>query len=340
MHLEDNTNNINNYRGSKVILPIKVPFQNRLDENQVKVSRKSLTTLQVNMGKLCNQACTHCHVEASPDRKEIMTAKTVKRILSLLGESPEMKIVDITGGAPEMCPSFKTLVRGCKKLGKEIIDRCNLTVLLGKGQEETPQFLVDNNVKIIASLPCYLEENVDSQRGKGAHKKSVQALKMLNQLGYGKVETGLTLNLVYNPLGAFLPPDQRTLEQAYKTRLKEDLDIEFNQLFTITNMPIKRFAHLLEINNELSAYMKTLSDNFNKNAACNVMCKDLISIGWDGQIYDCDFNQMLEIPVNDKQKTIFDIENFNETIGKIAFGDHCYGCTAGAGSSCTGALAA
>ena len=323
-----------------MILPIKVPFLNRLDEDQVKVSRKSLTTLQINMGKLCNQACTHCHVEASRDRKEIMTDETMERVLSLLGKSPEIKIVDITGGAPEMCPSFKALVTGCQKLEKEIIDRCNLTVLLEKGQEATPQFLKDNNVRIIASLPCYLEENVDNQRGKGVHRKSIQALKMLNQMGYGKIGTNLILNLVYNPLGAFLPPDQRTLEQAYKTRLKEDLDIEFNQLFTITNMPIKRFANLLVINNELSNYMKTLSDNFNKYAACNVMCKDLISIGWDGQIYDCDFNQMLEIPVNGKRKTIFEIENFNETIGKIAFDDHCYGCTAGAGSSCTGTLAA
>ncbi|MCK5542744.1 MAG: arsenosugar biosynthesis radical SAM protein ArsS [Desulfobacterales bacterium] len=333
-------NNINHYQEPTLILPIKVPFQNKLDENQVKVSRTSLTTLQINMGKLCNQACTHCHVEAGRDRKEIMTAEVVERILFLLGENPEIKIVDITGGAPEMCPSFKALVKGCRNLGKEIIDRCNLTVLFEKDQETTPQFLVENNVRIIASLPCYLEENVDTQRGKGAHKKSIQALKMLNRMGYGKAGTGLILNLVYNPLGAFLPPDQKTLEEAYKTRLKEDLDIEFNQLFTITNMPIKRFARLLEINNELSSYMKTLSDNFNKNAAVNVMCKDLISIGWDGQIYDCDFNQMLEIPVNGKKRTIFDIQNFNETFGCIAFSNHCYGCTAGAGSSCTGALAA
>ncbi len=323
-----------------MILPTKVSFQSKLDENKVKVSRTSLSTLQVNMGKLCNQSCTHCHVEAGPNRKEIMTQETVERILFLLEKSPEIKIIDITGGAPEICPSFKALVEGCRKLGKEIIDRCNLTVLLEKGQETTAQFLKANNVRIIASLPCYLEENVDNQRGKGAHGKSIIALKMLNQLGYGKIETGLILNLVYNPLGAFLPPDQKTLEGVYKTRLKKDLNIEFNQLFTITNMPIKRFASLLEIKNELSTYMKTLSDNFNKEAACNIMCKDLISIGFDGQIYDCDFNQMLEIPVNNKKRTIFDIDDFSETIGNIAFGDHCYGCTAGAGSSCTGVLAA
>ncbi len=334
------TNDINDYMGPNLILPTKVSFKNKLDENKVKVSRASITTLQVNMGKLCNQSCTHCHVEAGPNRKEIMTQETVDRILFLLEQSPEIKIVDITGGAPEICPSFKELVNGCKKLGKEIIDRCNLTVLLEKGQETTAQFLQDNNVSIIASLPCYLEENVDNQRGKGAHKKSIEALKILNQLGYGKEGTGLILNLVYNPLGAFLPPDQKTLEGVYKTRLKEDLDIEFNQLFTITNMPIKRFANFLEIHNELSIYMKTLIDNFNKEAACNIMCKDLISIGYDGQIYDCDFNQMLEIPVNNKKRTIFDIENFNETFGDIAFGDHCYGCTAGRGSSCTGTLAA
>ncbi len=337
MHI---TNDINEYMETNLILPTEISFKSKLDENKVRVSRTSLTTLQINMGKLCNQSCAHCHVDAGPNRTEIMTRETVERILFLLEKNPQIKIVDITGGAPEICPSFKALVKGCRMLGKEIIDRCNLTVLLEKGQETTAQFLKENNVRIIASLPCYLEENVDIQRGKGAHKKSIAALKMLNQMGYGKKESGLILNLVYNPLGAFLPPDQKTLEGIYKTRLKEDSDIDFNQLFTITNMPIKRFANFLEINNELSAYMKTLIDNFNKEAACNIMCKDLISIGYDGQIYDCDFNQMLEIPANNTKRTIFEIDNFDETIGNIAFGDHCYGCTAGSGSSCTGALAA
>ena len=323
-----------------MILPTKISFKNKLDENKVRVSRTCLTTLQINMGKLCNQSCAHCHVDAGPNRKETMTQEIVERILSLLVKSPQIKIVDITGGAPEICPCFKALVKGCRTLGKEIIDRCNLTVLLEKGQETTAQFLKENNVGIIASLPCYLEENVDNQRGKGVHKKSVTALKILNQLGYGKKESGLILNLVYNPLGAFLPPNQKTLERIYKTSLKEDLTVEFNQLFTITNMPIKRFANFLEINNELSAYMKTLIDNFNKEAACNIMCKDLISIGFDGRIYDCDFNQMLEIPANNIKRTIYDIDHFDETIGNIAFGDHCYGCTAGKGSSCTGILAA
>ena len=311
-------------------------FETSLHVNNLKVEREGITTLQINLGKLCNQACHHCHVEAGPKRSEIMTEATMDRVIELIESSDFLSCVDITGGAPEMNPGFRKLVSAAVDKQIKVIDRCNLTILKEKGQEDTALFLSKNKVEIVASLPCYLEDNVDGQRGKGVFAKSIDALKDLNQLGYGKEGGELVLNLVYNPVGEHLPPPQDKLENDYHRYLKEQFGIVFNNLFTITNMPIKRYREMLKRRNKLSDYMSLLIDNFNPAAAGSVMCKDLISIGWDGEIYDCDFNQMLEIPLGWKKQSIFSIQSLNDISKKIAFADHCFGCTAGAGSSCGG----
>lgn len=312
-------------------------FKEKLDQHNLNIQRDHIRTLQVNIGKKCNQACHHCHVEAGPKRPENMTAQTVDHLLKLLQNAPDIELVDITGGAPELNPNFRHFVTEIRRMGKQVIDRCNLTVFFEPGQLDTPEFLAEQGIDVVASLPCYSSDNVDAQRGRGVFGKSIKALNILNGLGYGKQGSGLNLNLVYNPVGEHLPPDQETLKAEYKIRLKQDFDIEFNDLYTITNMPIKRYLHQLERDGKLEDYMALLIDNFNIPAAENVMCTEIISIGWDGQIYDCDFNQMLEMPVNWKRKSIFDIKEFNDLRGGIAFGQHCYGCTAGAGSSCGGA---
>jgi radical SAM/Cys-rich protein len=315
------------------------PFQETLKRQELEVKRLPLEILQINVGKLCDLACLHCHVEAGPKRTEIMTRETAERIIKLLERSSGIHTVDLTGGAPELNLNFRFLVEESKKSGREVIDRCNLTVFFEKGQEETPYFLKEYRVQIIASLPCYSQENVDQQRGRGVFDKSIQALRLLNELGYGREGSGLQLHLVYNPVGFHLPPPQAELEADYKEELKKMFGIEFNRLFTITNMPIKRFLHQLEREGQIEEYMQLLVDNFNPQAALGVMCRNLVSIGWDGQIYDCDFNQMLEIPIGLKKKTVWEIESFEELAKEeIAFADHCYGCTAGAGSSCSGAL--
>ncbi|MDP2600374.1 MAG: arsenosugar biosynthesis radical SAM protein ArsS [Deltaproteobacteria bacterium] len=314
-------------------------FHETLFQYGLQIDRQPIEILQINVGKLCNQACHHCHVEAGPKRTEIMEKKTVDRLIELLGQSPTIHTVDITGGAPELNPHFRTLVAAARERNKAVIDRCNLTVLFEKGQGETANFLKEHQVKIVASLPCYSKDNVDKQRGGGIFDKSIRALKLLNELGFGKSDTGLELNLVHNPLGAFLPPSQNKLELDYKKELKELFGIEFNHLFTITNMPIKRFLDQLVRENKYEEYMTLLVNSFNAHAAKNVMCRNLVSIGWDGKIYDCDFNQMLEIPCGEKQRTIWDMESFDQIFETpIAFGNHCYGCTAGAGSSCGGSL--
>lgn len=316
-----------------------IPFQETLRQSRIELGRKKIEILQVNVGRLCDIACLHCHVEAGPSRKEVMDRRTAERVIQLLNWSPGIRTVDLTGGAPEMNPNFRFLVEGSRALGKEVINRCNLTVFFEPGQEETPFFLREHRVQIIASLPCYTKENVDEQRGRGTFGKSIRALRLLNSLGYGKEGSGLVLHLVYNPLGAFLPPPQEELESDYKRELKDQFGIEFNHLFTITNMPIRRFLHQLEREGKRGEYMELLARSFNPAAAEGVMCRDLISIGWDGQVYDCDFNQMLEIPLGGKKRTIWGIESFEELEREpIAFDNHCYGCTAGAGSSCGGAL--
>lgn len=313
-------------------------FTQRLEQDNIPIQRRTLRVLQVNVGKLCNQACHHCHVEAGPQRTEIMSRTTIERLLELLVNAPQVHTVDITGGAPELNPHFRWFVESVRAMGKQVIDRCNLTVLFEPGQEDIASFLAQQQVQVVASLPCYLAENVDKQRGKGVFDKSVRALQLLNRLGYGQPESGLELNLVYNPVGAHLPPAQKKLEQDYKQRLDDAFGIRFNHLFTITNMPINRFADFLRREDKLDDYMQLLIDNFNAQAALNVMCTELVSVGWDGKLYDCDFNQMLEIPVSSSQKTIWQIDRLDDLVGDIALADHCYGCTAGAGSSCGGAL--
>ena len=302
------------------------------------LQRRAVTTLQINVGKLCNQACHHCHVEAGPKRTEIMPASVAERILTLLAATPEIQTVDITGGAPELNENFRRLVSESRRMQKQVIDRCNLTVLFEPGLETLAEFLAANNVEITASLPCYTESNVDQQRGKGAFEKSIRALRMLNAIGYGEPGSGLMLNLVYNPLGASLPPPQGKLEADYKNHLRESFGIEFNGLFTITNMPIKRFADMLAREGRHDAYMGLLANHFNPATVDHVMCRDLVSIGWDGKIYDCDFNQMLDLETPGG-KNIWELDSFSELANsRIATDSHCFGCTAGAGSSCGGSL--
>jgi radical SAM/Cys-rich protein len=300
--------------------------------------RAEVTTLQINVGKVCNQACHHCHVEAGPKRTEIMSPEIADRIVNLLVTSPSIQIVDITGGAPELNPNFSRLVLLSRALGHHVIDRCNLTVFFEPGQDDLPEFLAGNKVEITASLPCYTAENVDKQRGRGVFDKSIRALQLLNRLGYGELGSGLILNLVYNPLGANLPPAQERLEIEYKVQLKQQFGIGFNRLYTITNMPIKRFSEFLIRNGQQEEYMSLLVNHFNPATVERLMCRSLVSVGWDGGLYDCDFNQMLDIEAPGR-KTIWDIHSFAELANrKTATGGHCFGCTAGAGSSCGGSL--
>jgi radical SAM/Cys-rich protein len=269
----------------------------------------------------------------------MMEAQTVARLLELMAAAPGLETVDITGGAPELNPHFRDLVLGVRALGLRVIDRCNLTVLFEPGQEDTAEFLQSNHIHIIASLPCYLGENVEKQRGLGVFDKSIAALRKLNELGYAQPDSALQLDLVYNPQGPHLPPPQAGLEQDYKRELRARYGVAFNRLYTITNMPIKRFLHDLEREQKYDIYMELLINAFNPETALGVMCRDLVSIGWDGQIYDCDFNQMLELPLGGKARTIWDIDNLDELNSEnIAFDQHCFGCTAGAGSSCGGTL--
>jgi len=304
-------------------------------------SEQALTWLQVNTGKLCNQACHHCHVDAGPKRTEIMTSETASQIIELLERSPQLELLDITGGAPELNPQFRRLVRAARARGLRVIDRCNLTILLEPGQEDLLDFLAAHQVEIVASLPCYLEENVDKQRGSGVFDKSITALQLLNQAGYGAPSTGLSLNLVYNPVGPMLPPSQQGLEQAYKQQLQERFGIRFNSLITITNMPISRFRHDLVRSGRLDEYERLLEGAFNPSTVDDLMCRSLVSIGWDGLLYDCDFNQMLDMGLlpSTGLRTIWDLESFSDLAERpIATGSHCFGCTAGAGSSCGGSL--
>ncbi len=322
-----------------VVAERRLTFQQTLRAHGVGRTRAPLEILQVNVGKLCDLACHHCHVEAGPKRTEIMQAGTVARILELLVDAPGVHTVDLTGGAPEMNPHFRELVRGARALGKTVLDRCNLTILFRPGQEDTAEFLAAQRVKVIASLPCYTAANVEKQRGKHVFDPSIRGLHRLNALGYGKPGSGLELDLVYNPVGASLPPPQQKLEDDYRRELREHFGIVFNRLFTITNMPIKRFLHLLEREGRVEQYMQTLIDAFNPAAARNVMCRNLLSVSWDGQLYDCDFNQALELPLAGRRRTLWDIEKLTDCErDPIAFAEHCFGCTAGAGSSCGGAL--
>ncbi len=300
--------------------------------------RGRVTTLQVNIGLRCNLACHHCHVESGPKRTERLDAKGLARIVELLDLNPGLTTLDLTGGAPELHDGFRDLVRAARARGRRVIDRCNLTVLEEPGQEDTAEFLAAQQVDIVASLPCYGEENVDRQRGRGVFDGSLRALKNLNALGYGR-DPALRLDLVYNPVGAFLPPAQAKLEAEYRERLAADFGIVFDRLLTITNMPIQRFAHQLRRDGAYDDYLTLLVSHFDAANLPGVMCRSLVSVAWDGTLYDCDFNQALGLPLPGSRRTIFEIDDLDRLAGDpIATGAHCFGCTAGAGSSCGGAL--
>lgn len=303
------------------------------------IRRGCLTTLQANLGYRCNLSCVHCHVNAGPKRTEMMSAETIELLLDFI-EQQGIQTLDLTGGAPEMHPGFCDLVKTARSMGVEVIDRCNLTILLEPGYEHMAQFLADHQVTVTASLPCYLEENVEQQRGKGVYDQSVIALKRLNELGYG-VNPKLPLNLVYNPIGPVLPPPQNILESDYQRELQERFGIRFNQLFVITNMPINRFGSVLLSHGQFDDYMQLLKTNFSQDNMDTVMCRELISVDWQGQVYDCDFNQMLNasmIMTDRRTPHIKDLLDQDLNGLSIRVGDHCYACTAGQGSSCGGAL--
>lgn len=300
--------------------------------------RGPVTTLQLNIGKRCNLSCRHCHVESGPKRVEAMGARGVLRVLDLLSRNPAVRCLDVTGGAPELNPNFRNLVRGARSLGRRVVDRCNLTVLFEPGQQDTAEFLAAHEVEVVASLPCYTLETVERQRGRGVFGKSIEALRRLNELGYGRTEK-LRLDLVYNPQGALLPPPQPQLEQDYRRELRALFGVEFHRLIAIANMPIKRFAHDLARAGQHEAYMSLLALHFNPETLPGLMCRQVLSVGYDGRLYDCDFNQALAMPVSGERLTIWDVDDLGELEGReIVTAGHCFGCTAGAGSSCGGAL--
>lgn len=314
------------------------PFEQALIDSGLAPLRASgIRVFQINVGKLCNQTCKHCHVDAGPHRKEIMTRETAELCMAGLRQTL-IPTVDITGGAPELNPNFRWLVEQSRELGRHVIDRCNLTVLLLPSQSGTIEFLARHQVEVICSLPYFLAEQTDAQRGGGVFEQSIDALKRLNALGYGQPGSGLLLNLVYNPVGAFLPPAQHAVEADFKRELGRRHGIEFNSLYTITNMPISRFLEFLLRSGNYERYMEKLANAYNPAAAAGVMCRDTISIGWDGALYDCDFNQMLELPVASGMH----VRDFRPELlaeRRIVTGEHCYGCTAGSGSSCSGTTA-
>ena len=297
-----------------------------------------IEVLQINVGKVCNQTCTHCHVDAGPDRRESMSRETAEAIIDVLRKT-DIPTLDITGGAPEMNPNFRWLVQQARRLDRHVIDRCNLTILMANGFKDLPEFLAQHDVEVVASLPCYLEENCDSQRGSGVFRRSIDALRRLNALGYGQPNSNRKLTLVYNPIGVSLPPEQDQLELAYRRELKARYDILFTDLHTITNLPISRFLDDLLESNKLEEYLQTLIDNFNPLTVEGVMCRTMVSVDWQGRLFDCDFNQMLNIELAQGQPRTIQEFNARMLSGRpIMTGRHCFGCTAGSGSSCQGAL--
>jgi radical SAM/Cys-rich protein len=324
-----------------VSAPLPTPrFSDELARRELApLLRGPVSTLQLNVGLRCNLACHHCHVESGPKRSEAMERATAGRVIELLAGSPGVETLDLTGGAPELNPCFRFLVSEARALGRRVIDRCNLTILLEPGQEDTAAFLAAHEVHVIASLPCYTGERVDRQRGRGVFDASVAALQRLNQLGYGRPGSPLRLDLVYNPVGFGLPPPQADLEMRYRTELRERFALEFHSLLTITNMPIRRFAHALEREGRLEAYLALLVNHFNPRTVPELMCRSLVSVAWDGGLHDCDFNLALGTPLPGPQRTIWQLDSLAGLAGRpIATGGHCFGCTAGAGSSCSGAL--
>ena len=320
-----------------------IPFQQKLEEiGLYPLQPKGMDIFQINIGKMCNQVCRHCHVDAGPDRKEIMTKETMQSCIDVLQKNPAFKTVDLTGGAPEMNPYFRWFVEEIKKANPaiHIIVRCNLTIILAnKKYHDLPEFYKEHRIEVISSLPFYSKDRTDRQRGDGVFEDSIKALQMLNEVGYGLEGSGLVLNLVYNPAGAFLPPSQANLEKEFKDSLKKDFGISFHNLFAITNLPVSRFLDYLLQSGNYEKYMEKLLAAFNPAAAANVMCRNTLSIGWDGYIYDCDFNQMLELKVDCDAKHIAQFNSSSLQNRSIVVNQHCFGCTAGAGSSCGGAVA-
>ena len=302
--------------------------------------RRGVETLQLNLGYRCNQSCLHCHVNAGPKRTEEMSAETVAAVLDFVAASPSVSCLDLTGGAPELNPHFRSLVVAARARGLRVIDRCNLTILEEPGQEDLADFLAAHRVEIVASLPCYLEENVDRQRGSGVFGTSLRALRRLNQLGYGRAEGNLSLNLVYNPQGPSLPPPQAKLEADYKRHLADNYGVVFNQLFSLANMPIQRFGSMLISKGQFNAYLQTLRGAHQEGNLDGVMCRSLLSVDWQGWLYDCDFNQQLGLAIANSDRRLHISEATAAALDQraIRVAEHCYGCTAGQGSSCGGAL--
>ena len=304
------------------------------------IRRGQLHTLQVNVGYRCNQSCVHCHVNAGPNRVEEMDDATVDLVLAYL-ERRHISTIDITGGAPELNPHFRRLVASARDIGVKVIDRCNLTILEQPGQEDLAEFLAENQVEIVASMPCYLQDNVDKQRGKGVYNDSIRGLQQLNAVGYGREDTGLTLNLVYNPVGPSLPPPQAALEADYKRELGSRFGIVFNNLFTLANMPIQRFGAILISKGEFDGYLETLRHAHRDDNLAGVMCRNLLSVDYRGYVYDCDFNQMLDLPLTRggrERAHLRDLLDQDIAGNPVRVAGHCFGCTAGQGSSCGGAL--
>ncbi|MBI2818240.1 MAG: arsenosugar biosynthesis radical SAM protein ArsS [Acidobacteria bacterium] len=318
-------------------LPRVKPFQESLAASDLfPLTAAGISILQINLGKFCNQTCRHCHVDAGPHREEIMTRETAELCIAVLSQT-HIPTIDITGGAPELNPSFRWLVEQARGLGRHVMDRCNLTVLLLPSQSDLVEFLASHEVEIIASLPYYLADRTDAQRGARVFDRSIEALRKLNSQGYGHPASGLKLNLVYNPVGAFLPPAQHAIEADFRRELDRRYGVIFNSLYTITNMPIGRFLEFLRQSGNCERYMQRLVNAYNPKAAEDAMCRYTISVGWDGTLYDCDFNQMLDLAVgNGQPKHIRAFTSEHLDRREIVVGEHCYGCTAGAGSSCGG----
>jgi MoaA/NifB/PqqE/SkfB family radical SAM enzyme len=339
------------------------PFERALHESGISsLQACGIDVLQVNVGKLCNQTCRHCHVDAGPDRREIMSREIMQACLDVLDRTP-IPVVDVTGGAPEMNPHFRWFVAEARRRGRHVIDRCNLTILLAPGYQDLPAFLAEQRVEVVASLPCYLPANTDAQRGEGVFEKSIRALQQLNALGYGQQNpqsanhnpqsamaqiadcglriADLVLTLVYNPIGPALPPPQASLEAAYRKELRTKYGVEFTRLYTITNMPISRFLDDLLQTGRYEAYMQRLIEAYNPAAVAGLMCRNTLSVGWDGRLYDCDFNQMLDLDLGPGlPRTIHEFDAAALQWRPIVTGQHCYGCTAGTGSGCQGAIVA
>jgi len=324
----------------KILADSRCPsFDGKLEQAGLSLLHATdITVFQINVGKLCNQTCRHCHVDAGPDRTESMSRATAEQCIAALAQT-DIPRVDITGGAPELNPNFRWLVEQSRRLGRRVMDRCNLSVLLLPSQADLAEFLTAHQVEVIASLPSYRASQTDAQRGDGVFEKSMEALRLLNRLGYGRPDSGLVLNLVYNPTGAFLPPKQEAIETQFKKELRSRHGVEFNHLYTITNMPISRFLEFLVDSGNYEGYMARLAQAFNPAAAAGVMCRYTLSVGWDGTLYDCDFNQMLDLPVSHGAPVhIRDFDPARLHHRQIVTRNHCYGCTAGSGSSCGGTV--